>query len=72
MAVLLDVEVEVRERYQANFESWLLGHGRLPKLRTDRPQSKSKRYIVKGVSEWELSMVEKIGGKVVAQTVSED
>lgn len=72
MAVLLDIEVEVTKGRQANFESWLLGHGRLPKLSPVRLRGNSKRYVVKGVSERELSMVDKIGGKIVTRTISGD
>ncbi len=72
MKVLFDIEVEVTERRQANFESWLLGHGRLPTLSDIRARGNSRRYVLKRVSERDLSMVDKIGGKVVTHSISRE
>ncbi len=72
MKVLFDIEVEVTQHRQTNFESWLLSHGRLPMLSNIPARRNSRRYVVKRVSERDLSMVDKTGGKVLTHPISRE
>jgi hypothetical protein len=56
------VVVEVDAGRPAQFESWLLGHGRLPKpLSAD---GESRRYLVKDVTDAEIADMRLVGGRV--------
>lgn len=68
MEILRDIAVDVDADHSAQIESWLLGHGRLPKVGSDPPQGRV-RYLVKQATRFEMDELRSIGALVTRDDV---
>lgn len=65
MLDLVDLVVEVPQERQAVFESWLLGHGRLPVLASGRTRKGFHVYSVRGATPREQRDIPLVRGSIV-------